>query len=344
MTEPKSHDDFGGLTRDLPHLIDRRRALLLIGGAGLAGVAAACGSSSRPAASPTAGPPAASPFASPTATGTAGSPSATPTFVTPTTTPTALAASPTATAMASPTATASTAPTAEATPAATPTTPEATTAPTAEPTATVASPGAEIPSETAGPFPANGSNGPNVLATEGVVRTDLTRSIGTLSGTAQGIPTAVHLTVVDAAGGNPLPGASVYLWHCTADGRYSIYEISDQNFLRGVQAADAAGRVVFKTVFPGCYRGRWPHCHFEVHDNLDNAIAGRRPMKTSQLAIPRANCETVYADSRYGSSAGNLARLTLASDNVFRDGWQDQLATVSGSNADGYAISLLVRV
>ena len=321
MTEIEDHDDFGGLSRDLPHLIDRRLALRLIGGASLAGVVAACGTNSNPAVIPqTPTQASGQPTLSPTITAT-GQPTASPT-ITATGQPTA---SPTITATGQPTA-------------------EATSTPAVDLPGNIANPGAEIPSETAGPFPANGTNGPNVLAIDGIVRADLTSSVGEFSGTAQGIPTAIHLTVVDASTGSPLPGASIYLWHCTADGRYSIYEISDQNFLRGVQAADGAGKVVFNTVFPGCYRGRWPHCHFEVHDSLSNAVTSNSAIKTSQLAIPRADCENAYIDSRYGNSARDLARLTLASDSVFRDGWQDQLATVTGSNADGYSISLLVRV
>ena len=136
----------------------------------------------------------------------------------------------------------------------------------------------------------------------------------------------------------------MYLWHCTADGRYSIYEIADQNYLRGVQVADDGGRLSFETVFPGCYPGRWPHCHFEVFTSLDEASIGAAAIKTSQLAFPQADCEVVYADSRYGNSADSLAQLSLASDGVFRDGWSEQLATVAGSADRGYTASLLVRV
>ncbi|MEM7337007.1 MAG: hypothetical protein AAF467_00090 [Actinomycetota bacterium] len=207
-----------------------------------------------------------------------------------------------------------------------------------------ASPGAEIPDETAGPFPADGTNGPNVLDIDGVVRPDIRSSIGELSGTAEGIETTLNLTVVDAATGDPRPGAAIYLWQNAANGLYSVYQIEDQNFLRGLQAADDAGRITFTTVFPGCYPGRWPHCHFEVYETIDGASNGDNAIKTSQLALPRADAEQVYADTRYGDSAAELAELTLASDGVFADGWEEQLATVTGDNANGYAVSLLVRV
>jgi protocatechuate 3,4-dioxygenase beta subunit len=218
------------------------------------------------------------------------------------------------------------------------------TAPDASAAPPVASPGAEIPDETAGPFPADGSNGPNLLDDDGVVRSDLTASIGGSSGVAEGVPISFELSVVDAATGSPIPGAAVYLWHCTADGRYSIYEIEDENYLRGVQVANDAGRITFNSVFPGCYPGRWPHAHFEVYGSLEDAAAGSAGIKISQLALPRADCEAVYGDARYGDSAASLSRLSLESDGVFADGWTDQLATVSGSPDAGYTASLLVRV
>ncbi len=204
--------------------------------------------------------------------------------------------------------------------------------------------GAEIPDETAGPFPADGTNGPNVLAGDGPFKADITTSFGPMSGTAEGVPTTLQLTIVDNESGEPVRGAVVYLWHCTADGRYSIYEIDDENYLRGVQVADDAGRLSFQTVFPGCYPGRWPHCHFEVFSSLDEASLGSAAIKTSQLAFPQADCEVVYTDDRYGNSAASLARLSLSSDGVFRDGWADQLASVAGSIEGGFTASLLVRV
>jgi protocatechuate 3,4-dioxygenase beta subunit len=204
--------------------------------------------------------------------------------------------------------------------------------------------GEEIPDETAGPFPADGSNGPNVLDDEGIVRADLTSSFGGSSGVADGVPIVFNLSVVDAVDGSPIPGAAVYLWHCTAEGRYSIYEVEDENYLRGVQVADDAGRISFTSIFPGCYTGRWPHAHFEVYSSLEEATAGSAAIKTSQLALPQADCETVYADSRYGNSAQNLSRLSLDTDGIFADGWSEQLAAVSGSVSGGYIASLLVRV
>lgn len=78
----------------------------------------------------------------------------------------------------------------------------------------------------------------------------------------------------------------MYLWHWTADGEYSIYDIEDQNDLRGVQVADDSGLVTFDTTFPGCCDGLWPYCHFEVFDSLANATSGRVARRTSQGALP----------------------------------------------------------
>jgi protocatechuate 3,4-dioxygenase beta subunit len=136
----------------------------------------------------------------------------------------------------------------------------------------------------------------------------------------------------------------MYLWHCTADGQYSLYEVTDQNYLRGMQISDASGKVNFSSIFPGCYSGRWPHCHFEIFDSLEVANSGANARKTSQLALPQHECELAYADSSYGNSLENLGRLSLTTDGIFSDGWSDQLGTVTGSRTEGFTVNLLVRV
>jgi protocatechuate 3,4-dioxygenase beta subunit len=123
--------------------------------------------------------------------------------------------------------------------------------------------------------------------TSGVVRQDITTSFGDASGTADGVPTTIEMTLLDvASGGGPLAGAAVYLWHCTADGQYSMYDpqIADENFLRGVQESGKDGKVTFTSIFPGAYSGRWPHIHFEVYESLDAATQAGTTLKTSQIA------------------------------------------------------------
>jgi protocatechuate 3,4-dioxygenase beta subunit len=204
-----------------------------------------------------------------------------------------------------------------------------------------------IPEETGGPYPGDGSNGQNVLNQSGIVRSDIRSSFGASSGTAAGVPLTVKLQVVStAAGCAPLPGAAVYLWHCDNQGRYSMYSagVTDQNYLRGVQEADAQGGVTFTTFFPAAYSGRWPHIHFEVYSSVAEAVASGTKLRTSQLAMPEDVCTAVFATADYPGSVANLAQTTLATDNVFSDGWSLQTPTVTGSVADGYVASLTVPV
>ncbi|MEJ5914437.1 intradiol ring-cleavage dioxygenase [Pseudokineococcus sp. 1T1Z-3] len=206
----------------------------------------------------------------------------------------------------------------------------------------------EIPDETAGPYPGDGSNGPDVLESSGVVRSDITSSFGSASGTAEGVPMELTLTVTDIAGGGvPFAGAAVYVWHCDAQGRYSLYSdgVTQENYLRGVQVAGDDGVVRFTSVVPACYSGRWPHVHLEVYPDVGSITDVENAVATSQVALPQDLCDAVYAVAGYEGSAANLARTTLASDTVFGDdGGASQLATVSGDVASGYAVSLAVGV
>jgi protocatechuate 3,4-dioxygenase beta subunit len=222
----------------------------------------------------------------------------------------------------------------------------ATTASTATTATTAAMTGEVIPEETAGPYPGDGTNGPNVLDDDGIVRRDITSSFGTSTTKADGIPATVVLTLVSAATGAPLPGASVYLWHCDRDGRYSIYddELTDENYLRGVQQAGDDGVVTFTTIFPGCYDGRWPHMHFEVFSDLTTAVNGDGAIATSQLALVQSVCEEVYATTGYEQSATNLGRVSLTSDNIFSDGADQQTPATTGSVSAGYTMALTVPV
>lgn len=204
----------------------------------------------------------------------------------------------------------------------------------------------KINEETAGPYPGDGSNGANVLNVSGVIRSDIRSSFGGLSGTAAGVPLTVNLTIVSASTCTPLANRAVYLWHCDRSGNYSLYSsgVTNQNYLRGVQAADSNGKLSFTTIFPGCYAGRWPHIHFEVFNSLAASAVYSNRIATSQIAIPKASCDLVYATSGYASSATNLNGITLATDNVFSDGAQLQLATMTGNATDGFVASLTVAV
>ncbi|MFC9771511.1 MULTISPECIES: intradiol ring-cleavage dioxygenase [unclassified Pseudarthrobacter] len=215
-------------------------------------------------------------------------------------------------------------------------------------TRAIAECGVEIPQETAGPFPGDGSNGPNVLEASGVVRKDITSSFGSASATAEGVPLTFTLTLLDNANGcTPMAGAAVYAWHCDRDGKYSMYDssLTNENYLRGVQEADSNGQVTFTSIFPGAYSGRWPHIHFEVFESMNNATAAGQVLAVSQIALTKAACDDVYATAGYERSVTNMLRTTLQSDNVFGDdGAIYQLATMAGSAAAGYTAGLNVTI
>jgi protocatechuate 3,4-dioxygenase beta subunit len=271
MTETPGQQSFG-----------RRRALQLLGGAGIVGLAAACGASTKSSSAP--------------------STAATTSTIAPSSTSTSTSA-------------------------------------------TSSAPTSAIPEETAGPFPGDGSNGPNVLSQDGVVRRDIRSSFGQYSGVAAGVPLTVTLTLFDLGNSAaPLADAAVYAWHCDRDGEYSMYGAADENYLRGVQASDADGRVTFTTIFPACYSGRWPHIHFEIYESVAAATGGGQKLTTSQLALPEDACQVVYTADGYEQSLRTLSQVSLASDNVFSDGWSNELAKVTGTVNDGYVATLNVGV
>ena len=205
-----------------------------------------------------------------------------------------------------------------------------------------------IPEETAGPFPGDGSNGPDVLTLAGVVRQDIRSSFAGASGTADGVPLTIRLAIQDvAANCVPIAGAAVYIWHCDQAGRYSLYSqgVTDQNYLRGIQEADANGVVTFTSIFPASYTGRWPHIHFEVYPSLAKATDPANRIATSQMALPQDACNAVYVTNGYSQSITNLKQVSLQSDNVFGDdGGVHELGTVTGNVTSGMAVTLNVPV
>lgn len=207
-----------------------------------------------------------------------------------------------------------------------------------------------IPAETPGPYPGDGTNGPNALTQSGIVRSDIRSSFGASgTATAPGTTLTVVLRLVSTLSGcATLNGLAIYLWHCTAAGGYSMYSsgITGQNYLRGVQVTAGNGEASFTSIFPGCYPGRWPHIHFEIYRSLALATSGANAARVSQLALPQAACSSVYSQGgSYSGSTQNLNGVTLGSDNVFgNDGGVLQLATVTGNNSDGYVATLEVGV
>ena len=200
----------------------------------------------------------------------------------------------------------------------------------------------ELPEETAGPYPGDGSNGANVLTESGIVRSDIRSSFGSSTTKADGIALTITMTINEFANDKkPLAGGAVYLWHCDRAGQYSLYSaaITQENYLRGVQETDAQGRVSFTTIFPACYDGRWPHIHFEVYPSLAKATNSANKIATSQTALTEEASKAVYATSGYEASVQNQSQVSLASDNVFGDGYDLQIPTITGGVTAGYTLA-----
>ena len=211
---------------------------------------------------------------------------------------------------------------------------------------------AVIPEETGGPYPGDGTNSnasgvANALIMAGIVRSDIRASINGATGVALGTPLTIKLKLVNVKSScATLAGATVYLWHCDRDGRYSMYSsaITAENYLRGVQQADSDGIVTFQTIFPGCYDGRMPHVHFEVYPTLASATSASNRIKTSQFGFPSATLTEAYTATGYSASVTNLARISYATDNVFSDGTTLQIVSVTGNVTQGYVATLTVGV
>jgi protocatechuate 3,4-dioxygenase beta subunit len=296
MNEPPTRSERLEPLAALAAPMHRRRALSLIGLGGIGLIAAACNSSSSGGGS----------SATTAATATSGTSGTTASTAT---TATSQSAATTAT-----TATASTVAAADLTP---------------------------TPEETGGPFPADGSNDngagrvANVLADSRAVRSDI-RSDLDGSNTQEGVPMSLTMNVVDSSG-QARQGAAVYIWHCTADGHYSAYssgmnggDYADRSYLRGVQVADSSGAVTFQTVLPGRYSGRAFHIHFRVYgdDTYGDTLL------TSQMGLDDDLIDALYgAAEGYATSVQNDT--DIAEDNIFSDGADHQMLTLTGDASSG---------
>ena len=201
----------------------------------------------------------------------------------------------------------------------------------------------EIPNETEGPYPGDGSNGPDVLEQNGVIRRDIRSSFGGSSMTVEGVPMTLEMEVKDLAnGGAPFAGVAVYVWQCDSQGRYSLYSdgVTEENFLRGVQIADADGKVTFESIYPACYENRVPHIHFEVYPDEASIADDSKLIATSQMAMPDDASNAVYKQPEYEGSAENMAEVSLENDNEFKDDQAvKQMATATGDVRNGYKVS-----
>ncbi len=164
-----------------------------------------------------------------------------------------------------------------------------------------------------------------------------------------GMPLVLDFRVVNAMGCAPLPGARVTLWHSSPEGFYSGVDniVLDatmtptgqridkrgETFCRGVQIADADGKVRFVTKFPGWYYPRAPHLHLKVEppDFGEEAV--------TQLYFAPEVCEGVYASEHYAARGPNpIKAVPGQEDPIFNTEAGDLWLDLKRSG-DGYAAS-----
>ena len=186
-------------------------------------------------------------------------------------------------------------------------------------------------SETEGPFP---TKTPSSLVLKDI-RSD-----------RSGLPMTVAINIKNKNNNcTNLAGALVDIWHCDADGNYSEYggtgmqstNYTSVHFLRGRQTTDASGNVGFTTIFPGWYSGRAVHIHVHIYDSTGKSLL------VTQIAFPADVCDTVFTKATNYYKKGK-ADTTNEKDNVFGDGYANELGTVSGSVANGYALTHTIVV
>jgi protocatechuate 3,4-dioxygenase beta subunit len=140
-----------------------------------------------------------------------------------------------------------------------------------------------------------------------------------------GLPVRLALRVLDESC-EPIPGATVDIWHAGPSGVYSGddqhpfcnpdgTEARAARWFRGVQTTDADGRVEFDTCFPGWYAGRAIHIHFIIRvgdsesvtsqlyfeDSLNDDVIGSQSLyKTRGERDTRNTDDSVVAQDQLG--------------------------------------------
>ena len=174
------------------------------------------------------------------------------------------------------------------------------------------------------------TEGPYYIAKE-KVRRDITEH-------RPGTSLALRLKVVDAATCRPIKGALVEIWHCDAGGLYSGFVSAStggpgggngptdkRTFLRGGQRSDATGTAIFKTIYPGWYRGRTVHIHVKVH-------VGGNTVHTGQLFFQDTMTDTIYARAPYSKRGTRETR--NADDQIFGNGGASSILRLARSGTD----------
>ena len=208
----------------------------------------------------------------------------------------------------------------------------------------------EIPEETAGPYPGDGSNGVNVLTESGIVRSDLTSSFGDASGVAEGVPVTVKLKVYD------LDGEEV-----DGTGRSRRLPVALRPRRQLLDVRRGRRRRELPARRPGDRRRRARGVHHDLPGLLRRAlaahalrglrVAGRRDDRTrTSCAPPSSRCPRTSATTSTPPTAtrpvGHQPRrrhpstATASSPTATRCSWPRSPAR----STDGYTVSLNIPV
>lgn len=189
--------------------------------------------------------------------------------------------------------------------------------------------------ETEGPFPTKTPS--DLVMTD--IRADRT-----------GIPLSITITVQNKNNScAALEGALVDIWHCDKDGYYSEYggtsmqsiDYTSVNFLRGRQITNSNGQVAFTSIFPGWYQSRATHIHVHIYN------AAGKSLLVTQIAFPEGTnsaVSLVNASTTNGYTKGMTGYTYNANDNVFSDSVANEMGSVTGSVANGFALTFTAVV
>jgi protocatechuate 3,4-dioxygenase beta subunit len=175
-----------------------------------------------------------------------------------------------------------------------------------------------------------------------------------------GLPVRLAFLIVDE-GCNPIPDATIDIWHTSPTGLYSGSDASTfctlgnaeavaARWFRGVQATDADGRADFDTCFPGWYSGRTIHIHFTIRvggteyvtsqlffdDALEDEIIGGQPIYKDRGARDTTNQnDSVVSASAVGDYLFQTARqadgaMLAWKTIVIRNATSESLCTIPG--------------
>jgi protocatechuate 3,4-dioxygenase beta subunit len=150
-----------------------------------------------------------------------------------------------------------------------------------------------------------------------------------------GVPLWLYLKVEDSSTCQPIKGADVEIWHANRAGAYSGVNGNSQRYLRGHQKSNSKGLVIFRTIYPGWYRGRTPHVHVKVH-------VGGSVVHTGQLFFADSVSSAVYRTSRYRSRG--QADTRNAADSIYAQAGASKSKLQLTKLSSGYRGSLTMIV